>query len=404
MESLQTIASLAPVALSMAPYLAAFSTQHKDEHFHKAIAAHFPAAGHLRRASEHKAWITDTFAEVNGVSRTIQVLAQTARTMGRKLVVLTSMENSPDTKVDLKNFRPVGTFPMPEYESQTLAFPPFLEIFEYIERHRFNELIISTPGPMGLTGLAAARLLGLRTTGIYHTDFVQYVRHLTQDDDLADLTWQYMRWFYDQCTMVLVPTETYRRQLIDNGFEPARLGVMARGVDTRLFHPSKATPGLFDRYGLANRFHYLYVGRISKEKNVDALVEAFEEILRRGYQASLVFVGDGPQRQALEAGCRGRPIAFTGILEGDALARGLCQRRLHGLPFDDRYLRQRGPGGACLGVAGHRVRPGRSGGNRAAARFGIVVDLAAAAGLGRCDGKGPLGRRSPPPIAQPRAA
>ena len=215
----------------------------------------------------------------------------------------------------------MGTFPLPEYESQTLAFPPFLEIFEYIERHRFNELIISTPGPMGLTGLAAARLLGLRTTGIYHTDFVQYVRHLTQDDDLADLTWQYMRWFYEQCTTILVPTETYRRQLIDNGFEPARLGVMARGVDTSLFHPSRAEPAFFDRYGQANRFHFLYVGRISKEKNVDVLVEAFEELLRRGRQTGLVFVGDGPQRQNLEARCQGRPIAFTGMLEGEELAR-----------------------------------------------------------------------------------
>ena len=228
---------------------------------------------------------------------------------------------STGSKIDLKNFQPVGTFPMPEYESQTLAFPPFLEIFEYIERHRFNELIISTPGPMGLTGLAAARLLGLRTTGIYHTDFVQYVRHLTQDDDLADLTWQYMRWFYDQCTTILVPTETYRRQLIDNGFEPSKLGVMARGVDTQLFHPSKAAPTFFDRYGQANRFHFLYVGRISKEKNVDALIDAFDEILRRGYQASLVFVGDGPHRQPLAARCQDRPIAFTGMLEGEELAR-----------------------------------------------------------------------------------
>ena len=357
MESLQTIASLAPVALSMAPYLAAFNTQHKDERFHKAIAAHFPAAAHLRRASDHKAWITDTFAEVNGVSRTIQVLAQTARKTGRKLVVLTSMDKAAETehlsenrmgpadnwassqfpspayrtrqdgrgaggcKVDLKNFEPVGTFPMPEYESQTLAFPPFLEIFEYIERHRFNELIISTPGPMGLTGLAAARLLGLRTTGIYHTDFVQYVRHLTQDDDLADLTWQYMRWFYEQCTTILVPTETYRRQLIDNGFEPSKLGVMARGVDTQLFHPSKAVATFFDRYVPPNHFRYLYVGRISKEKNVDALIDAFDEVLRRGYEASLVFVGDGPHRQPLAARCQERPIAFTGMLEGEELAR-----------------------------------------------------------------------------------
>ncbi len=320
LESLQTVASLAPVALSMAPYLAAFNTQHKDEPFHKAIAANFLAAAHLRRASDHKAWITDTFAEVNGVSRTIQVLAQTARKTGRNLVVLTSIDKTPETKADLKNFQPVGTFPMPEYESQTLAFPPFLEIFEYIERHRFNELIISTPGPMGLTGLAAARLLGLRTTGIYHTDFVQYVRHLTQDDDLADLTWQYMRWFYDQCTAVLVPTETYRRQLIDNGFEPSKLGVMARGVDTLLFHPSRAMPTFFDRYGQANRFHFLYVGRISKEKNVDALIAALDEVLRRGYQASLTFVGDGPHRQQLASRCKDRPIAFAGLLEGEELA------------------------------------------------------------------------------------
>jgi glycosyltransferase involved in cell wall biosynthesis len=163
--------------------------------------------------------------------------------------------------------------------------------------------------------------LGLRTTGIYHTDFVQYVRHLTQDDDLADLTWQYMRWFYEQCTTILVPTETYRRQLIDNGFEPAKLDVMARGVDTQLFHPSKALPTFFDRYGQPNRFRFLYVGRISKEKNVDALVDAFDEIVRRDHQASLVFVGDGPHRHQLAARCHDRPIAFTGILEGEELAR-----------------------------------------------------------------------------------
>jgi glycosyltransferase involved in cell wall biosynthesis len=331
MESLQTVASLAPVGLSMAPYLAAFSTQHKDELFHNAVASHFPAAAHLRRASDNKAWITDTFAEVNGVSRTIQSLAQTARKTGRKLVVLTCLDKPPENegnsrtsigaKIDLKNFQPVGTFPMPEYESQTLAFPPFLEIFEYIERQRFNELIISTPGPMGVTGLAAARLLGLRTTGIYHTDFVQYVRHLTQDDDLADLTWQYLRWFYEQCTTILVPTETYRRQLIENGFEPSKLHLMARGVDTQLFHPSKAAPEFFDRLGPANRFHFLYVGRISKEKNVDALVDAFDELVRRGYQSRLVFVGDGPHRKALEARCHERPVAFAGILEGEELAR-----------------------------------------------------------------------------------
>ncbi len=271
----------------------------------------------LKTSSEKSSrWSLRGFAKRFFVSRHLSRLSETER----QLVVLTSIDKPPKTKIDLKNFQPVGTFPMPEYESQMLAFPPFLEIFEYIERHRFNELIISTPGPMGVTGLAAARLLGLRTTGIYHTDFVQYVRQLTQDDDLADLTGQYMRWFYDQCTTILVPTETYRRQLIDNGFEPSKIGVMARGVDNQLFHPSKAVPTFFDRFGPPNHFCFLYVGRISKEKNIDALIDAFDDVVRRGYQARLVFVGEGPCRQRLAARCQERTIAFTGILEGEELA------------------------------------------------------------------------------------
>ena len=184
----------------MAPYLAAFSTQHKDEEFLRAVAANFPAASRLRATSGRKAWLTDTYAEVNGVSRTIQALAGTARTLGRQLTVITCLETTPACQGELRNFPPVGVFNMPEYESQAIAFPPFLEIINYIERSRFNELIISTPGPMGLVGLAAARLLGLRVTAIYHTDFVQYVRWLTHDDDLADLTWKYMLWFYEQAT------------------------------------------------------------------------------------------------------------------------------------------------------------------------------------------------------------
>lgn len=321
MESLQTIASLAPVAVSMAPYLAAFSTQHKDEPFLRAVTEHFPETAHLRQSSPRKAWITDTFAEVNGVSRTIQALAKVATKTGRPLTVLTCLEQPPRIKADVKNFQPVGTFPMPEYESQLVAFPPFLEVIEYIERHRFNELIISTPGPMGLTGLAAARLLGLRTTGIYHTDFAQYVRHLTQDDDLADLTWKYMLWFYEQATAILAPTDACRRKLIHHGFDPTKLGVMEHGVDAQLFHPRKRDPSFFDSYGLSGQFVFLYVGRLSREKNIDGLLCAFEELLRRGQPVQLAIVGEGPHLQSLEARCAGLPVAFTGLLEGETLAR-----------------------------------------------------------------------------------
>ncbi len=55
-------------------------------------------------------------------------------------------------------------------------------MLDYIQREKFTELIISTPGPVGLCALAAGKLLGLRLTSIYHTDFPQYARFLSDDE------------------------------------------------------------------------------------------------------------------------------------------------------------------------------------------------------------------------------
>jgi glycosyltransferase involved in cell wall biosynthesis len=120
---------------------------------------------------------------------------------------------------------------------RSLAFPPILQILDYVQREQFTEIIISTPGPMGLTGLLAAKMLNLQTSGIYHTDFPEYIRILTEDKFLESLAWTYMRWFYGQQETVFVNSEEYRRSWVDRGIEPAKLKILPRGLDTELFHP-----------------------------------------------------------------------------------------------------------------------------------------------------------------------
>ena len=87
-------------------------------------------------------------------------------------------------------------------------------MLDYIQRERFTEIIISTPGPIGLTALAAAKMLNLQTSGIYHTDFPQYVRILTDDSFMESVAWRYMQWFYGQLDSVFVNSEEYRRSWI----------------------------------------------------------------------------------------------------------------------------------------------------------------------------------------------
>jgi len=320
-KTLESAAALAPVAASIAPYLAAFTTQHKDERFMKQIARHFDLDAALHERGAARAWVTDTFDDINGVTRTIRTLAMTAHHQQRPLEVLTCVPEPPLVDFALKNFDPVGQFALPEYPSQKVSFPPFLEIFEYIERRKFRELIISTPGPMGLTALAAAKMLRLKTIGVYHTDFPSYIQTLTEDDTLAALTWRVMAWFYEHCDTILVPSDYYRRYLIEHGFSGDKIRILRRGVEPERFNPEKRVDDCFARYGAAaDRLTYLYVGRISLEKNVDLLIEAFDKVTERGVDAQLVLIGDGPAYDALRQRTRhNERILFTGFLEGEPL-------------------------------------------------------------------------------------
>nr|MDP9122626.1 glycosyltransferase [Acidobacteriota bacterium] len=275
-ESLGAAAAhLAPLALSIAPYLVAIQAQHKDADLLETAALRFLGRlpeGLLSGDGGKRAWFTDTLTDVNGVAKTIRSLAALARERGRDLTAITCGAEAPPAGMAVHNFRPLAEFPIPGYESQKITLPPLLEVLEHCERERYSEILISTPGPLGLLGLAAGKLLGIPVTGIYHTDFPLYVRHLAGSPALEDLTWVYMRWFFGQMQTLYVASRCYRDLLTAHGFEPARMTLLPRGVDAAFFHPGKRDPKFWSRFGINGDFKFLYVGRISREKNLEALL------------------------------------------------------------------------------------------------------------------------------------
>jgi hypothetical protein len=138
-------------------------------------------------------------------------------------------------RCSIKNFRPIGELDCRNTNCRGWASRRS-QILDYIQREQFTEIIISTPGPIGLCGLLAAKMLNLQTSGIYHTDFPQYIRILTEDSFLESFAWTYMHWFYGQLDTVFVNSEQYRRSWIDRGFTPEKLKILPRGLDTDLFN------------------------------------------------------------------------------------------------------------------------------------------------------------------------
>ncbi|HUF61454.1 MAG TPA: glycosyltransferase [Verrucomicrobiales bacterium] len=337
LECLEQAGSLIALALALAPYAYAFQSQAASparlrKFAHSALGFVPPAVD-----SDRRAWFTDTLYDVNGVSMTIRKLAAEALRDQRDLTIVTCSREAPLPGLLIQNFAPVGEFDLPEYEMQRLALPPVLRILEFVQANRFSEIIISTPGPVGLCGLLAGRMLGLDTVSIYHTDFPQYVNILTDDSFLETLAWQFMRWFYDQTGLVYVNSEHYRKMWIDRGIDPDKIATLPRGLDARLFHPSRRDPGFFSQAGEtandsgdAGAPVILYAGRVSKEKDLDLLAAAERELRRRGHCFRLAIVGDGPYQQILR---QLLPAAvFTGYLQGEELARAYASADIFAFP------------------------------------------------------------------------
>jgi hypothetical protein len=232
-ESLSALTHLAPLALSIAPYLVAVQAQHKDADLLEAAAlrflGHFPEGDHPGK----KALFTDALTGVEGATEPIRLLASLAKERGCEMVAVTcGGGDGLPAGLRVRSFEPLMELPLPGGEPRALRVPPVLEMIDLAERERYSEILISTLGPIGLAGLAAGKLLGIRRTGVYHTDFPLYVRRLAGSPALEDLAWVYMRWFFGQMDRVYVASSHERDRLIERGFDRARLEILPRDVDT----------------------------------------------------------------------------------------------------------------------------------------------------------------------------
>jgi glycosyltransferase involved in cell wall biosynthesis len=318
-ESMQALSAIVPILVILTPYIYGFHSQAPSRKWLRAIFKELSGEIPIPLQNRKRAWFTDTLEDVNGVATTIRKMTAAGAAAGKELIVVTSLSNQHICDIPIKNFPPIGEFELPEYELQKLSFPPILQMLDYIQREKFTEIIISTPGPVGLTALLSAKMLNLETSGIYHTDFPQYIRILTEDSFLESMAWRYMHWFYGQLDTVFVNSEEYRQSWIKHGLDPVKLKILPRGLDTELFQPARREPAFFEKFGALNgEVRLLYVGRISREKDLDLLAAAYGRLRDEGLPVQLFIVGHGPYSEAL---AKSLPEAFfTGYLSGNELA------------------------------------------------------------------------------------
>jgi glycosyltransferase involved in cell wall biosynthesis len=156
--------------------------------------------------------------------------------------------------------------------------------------------------------------------GSYHTELGPYAMHLTRDAVVADAFSVYVNWFYRQCDVVLAPTKAVAARLEQRHLS-GEVAIWGRGVDTDLFSPARRSARLRrSLLGRGGETLLLSVGRVSEEKRLDVLLEAFAQVTAADPAVRLAIAGDGPARGRLE---REAPagVRFLGEVRGEELAR-----------------------------------------------------------------------------------
>ncbi|MGQ9778677.1 MAG: glycosyltransferase [Bacillota bacterium] len=232
-------------------------------------------------------------------------------------------------RYDPKNFpypllyrRGIPAFFYPDFR----LTPPF-SLTSLLHTRRFAADIIHFHSPLtvAMQGIATARLLGIPLVGTFHTFFAEreYLRvvGLEDWDWLVKAGWWYNNLFYNACDVVVSPSRWTAQELRAHGVRP-RIEVIPNGIELSRYAALK--PGGPLPCALPEGAEIvLYVGRVSREKCLEVLIEAMRYLVETRPQTHLVIVGDGPARGELMALVRAwgleAKVIFTGFIRNEEL-------------------------------------------------------------------------------------
>ncbi len=213
----------------------------------------------------------------------------------------------------------VPGLPVPKYPDLTIGTPYSRRVMRAVREFKPDIVHVATEFTMGLTGLRAARKLGVPAVASFHTNLPGILPYYGFGW-ASRLCWEYLRWFHNHAEVTFCPSETNRQVLLDRGFRHVQ--IWSRGVDTERFAPQHRSDDVRGKSGPDDALHLLYVGRLTPEKDLKLLFEAYKRLTAMSLTnpVHLVVAGDGAYSPRMMAAAPAK-VTFAGYLEGQDLSR-----------------------------------------------------------------------------------
>jgi len=160
-------------------------------------------------------------------------------------------------------------------------------------RNKVDVVLGSWAYPDGFAAVVAGMLLGVPSVVKLHGSDINHVVKLPGARKMA-------AWALPKAARVVAVSRPLADEVVAMGVDRERVRVVMNGVDGDLFKPGDRAAAR-EELGLPDGPLAVYIGNLKPEKGPLDLGRAWASVLAQVPDATLVMVGDGPQKSELEA-------------------------------------------------------------------------------------------------------
>ena len=242
---------------------------------------------------------TDTyFPQVSGVATSIRTLKTELEKQGHAVFIFTTTDKDVNRYEDWQIIR-IPSVPFFAFKDRRFAYRGFSKALEIAKQYQLDIIHTQTEFSLGLLGIWIARELKIPVIHTYHTQYEDYVHYIAKGMLIRPSMVKYLvRGFLHDVDGVICPSEIVRDLLSDYKVKVEKL---------------RSKLGIQD-----GEKTLLSLSRISYEKNIQAVLAAFADVLKEEDKVKLVVAGDGPYLNDLKEQAQNLEIQdsviFTGMI------------------------------------------------------------------------------------------
>ncbi|MCI5773967.1 MAG: RecX family transcriptional regulator [Erysipelotrichaceae bacterium] len=253
---------------------------------------------------------SDTYLpEINGVASSSATLAKELAKHGHDVYVVTTKIGHGKCEWE-GNILRLGGIELKFLYGYSMTSFFHLDAYEEIKKLHLDLIHVQTEFGVGIFARICARQLNIPLVSTYHTTYEDYTHYVnlinskTVDKAAKNIVGKLSRLYGDSSTEVIAPSEKTRQMLLRYKIK-RNIYVVPTGLDIKRFNPKNTTAqtinAIREQFDIASDDKLIiFVGRIAKEKSIDIVIEAFNQLHDKTKKVKLLIVGGGPDLEGLQ--------------------------------------------------------------------------------------------------------